>query len=200
VFRYCPACASQKIRFEQGKVFKCPDCGFTYYHNTAAATACIVRTGAGLLFLVRGKEPAQGKLDLPGGFVDPGEGALDGLRREFIEELGWDPLAVNNSFAGESGAEKTVSGITGKTQRAFTLFASFPNAYPYKNIPYNTCDLFFCIDAPSLSEKELRLEAAEIAEVRFIRPGEISYDDLAFESTKRAVKAYLEKYGGTEAD
>jgi 8-oxo-dGTP pyrophosphatase MutT (NUDIX family) len=167
-------------------MFTCPDCGFTYYHNTAAATACIVRTDGGLLFLVRSKEPARGKLDLPGGFVDPGEGAMDGLRREFVEELGWDPLAaargLANGFAAESGTKT----------RGFTLFASFPNKYPYKNIPYNTCDLFFYIDAPSLTKKDLQLETAEIAEVRFIRPRDLNYDDMAFESTKRAVKAYLE--------
>ncbi|MDR1144232.1 MAG: NUDIX domain-containing protein [Spirochaetaceae bacterium] len=184
MFRYCPACASERISFKKGKVFTCPDCGFTYYHNTAAATACIVRTGAGLLFLVRGKEPAKGKLDLPGGFVDPGEGAMDGLRREFVEELGWDPLAAAGP-AGESGT---------KPQEAFTLFASFPNKYPYKNIPYNTCDLFFYIDAPTLSKEDLRLEAAEIAEVRFIRPGDINYEDLAFESAKQAVKTYLQRH------
>jgi ADP-ribose pyrophosphatase YjhB (NUDIX family) len=180
MFRYCPACASERISFKKEKVFTCPDCGFTYYHNTAAATGCIVRTGAELLFLVRGKEPARGKLDLPGGFVDPGEGAIDGLRREFIEELGWDPLAG----VRESGTEKAPA--------AFTLFASFPNKYPYKNISYNTCDLFFYIDAPSLTKEDLRLEAAEIAEVRFIKPEDLNYEDLAFESTKQAVKAYLE--------
>ncbi|MDR3343116.1 MAG: hypothetical protein LBT14_10110 [Treponema sp.] len=48
--------------------------------NTAAATACIINTGETFMFTVRGKEPAQGKLALPGGFVNPGEGAIDGLR------------------------------------------------------------------------------------------------------------------------
>jgi ADP-ribose pyrophosphatase YjhB (NUDIX family) len=179
MFRFCPSCASKNIRFEGGKVFRCPDCGFTYYHNTAAATACIVKTGAGLLFLVRGKEPAKGLLDLPGGFVDPGEGAMDGLRREFIEEIGWDPLGP---AAVDAGAPAP----------AFTLFASFPNKYPYKNIPYTTCDLFFCLDAPALSEKDLKLEAAEVAGVRFVKPEDIKPDELAFESTRRAVKFYIE--------
>jgi ADP-ribose pyrophosphatase YjhB (NUDIX family) len=168
MFRYCPGCASERISFERNKVFRCPDCGFTYYHNTAAATSCIVKTAGGLLFLVRGKEPGKGKLDLPGGFVDPGEGALEGLRREFEEELGWNP--------------------PGK----FTLFASFPNRYPYKNISYNTCDFFFFLDAPSLTEKDLKLQAAEVAGVRFIRPEEVNPEELAFESVKRALRVYLE--------
>jgi len=170
MFRFCPSCASEAIRFEQDKVFRCPDCGFTYYHNTAAATACVVRTNAGLLFLVRGKEPGKGKLDLPGGFVDPGEGAMDGLRREFIEELGLDPL--------------TLPGIADK---GFSLFASFPNKYPYKNISYNTCDLFFYINIPDLTEKDLKLEKKEVSGVRFIKPEELDMEEIAFESVKKAL-------------
>jgi ADP-ribose pyrophosphatase YjhB (NUDIX family) len=85
-------CASENIRFADNKVFHCPDCGFVYYHNTAAAAGCIISvpeigggdafTAERIMFLVRGKEPALGKLDLPGGFVNPGEGILEGLCRE----------------------------------------------------------------------------------------------------------------------
>ena len=170
MFRYCPACASEMIRFEETRVFRCPDCGFTYYHNTAAATACIVRSDAGILFLVRNREPGKGMLDLPGGFIDPGEGAMEGLRRELIEELGLDFKADD-----------------------FKLFASFPNKYPYKNILYNTCDLFFYLDAPDLTEKDLKPEEAEISGVRFIKTTELDMERIAFESVKKAVKVYLEK-------
>jgi 8-oxo-dGTP pyrophosphatase MutT (NUDIX family) len=178
MFKYCPACASQKINFEQGKVFRCPGCGFVYYHNTAAATGCIISVpdpaGERLMFLVRGREPSKGKLDLPGGFVDPGEGALEGLYRELKEELGWAPPVRE----GE------------RLEKVFTLFASFPNVYPYKNISYNTCDLFFSLCAPGLCEQDLRLQKAEIAGVCFLKPEEINYDDLAFDSTRRAVRVY----------
>ncbi|MDR2052552.1 MAG: NUDIX domain-containing protein [Treponema sp.] len=177
MFNYCPSCASRNIRFEDNKKLFCPDCGFVYYQNVAAATGCIISTGEGILFLVRGKDPAGGKLDLPGGFVDPGEGVLDGLRRECREELGWDPAAS----LPEAG---------------FSLFASFPNTYPYKGIVYNTCDMFFTLEAPGLSGKDLRLEEAEIAGVRFIRPEDIDYGELAFDSTRRAVKAYVERLYG----
>jgi ADP-ribose pyrophosphatase YjhB (NUDIX family) len=171
MFRYCPACGSPKIRFEGGKAFRCP-CGFVYYHNTAAATGCVIRVDDTILLLVRGKEPAKGKLDLPGGFVDPGEGALEGLRRELREEIGWAPSRPD--------------------LEAFTLFASFPNIYPYKNITYNTCDLFFTLSAPGLSEKDLRLAEDEIAGVRFVRPGDLNPEDLAFESTRRALQAFIQ--------
>jgi ADP-ribose pyrophosphatase YjhB (NUDIX family) len=144
-----------------------------YYHNTAAATGCVISVGDTVLFLIRGKEPARGKLDLPGGFVDPGEGAFEGLRRELREELGWEPPRPDNE--------------------AFTLFASFPNIYPYKNIVYNTCDLFFTLKAPGLSEKDLHLAEGEIAGVRFVRPEDVVMDDLAFDSTRRALQAFCNK-------
>ncbi|MDR1058842.1 MAG: NUDIX domain-containing protein [Treponema sp.] len=181
MFQYCPSCGSRKIVFERNRAFRCPDCGFKYYHNTAAATGCIIRipgaekTEDRIMLLVRGKEPSLGKLDLPGGFVDPGEGALDGLRRELREEIGWEPPPAEGP-RGEAAV--------------FTLFASFPNVYPYKNIVYNTCDLFFTLNAPGLKEGDLKLEPGEIAGIRFVRPGDISPQDLAFESTRRALRAF----------
>ncbi|MDR0320358.1 MAG: NUDIX domain-containing protein [Treponema sp.] len=192
MFKFCPACASEKIRFEKN-VFRCPDCGLVYYHNTAAATGCLIvvpecayssgacSSGADsggaerFLLLVRGKEPSRGKLDLPGGFVDPGEGALEGLYRELKEELGWAPPIPE-------GVPLT---------SVFTLFASFSNVYPYKNFSYNTCDLYFHLRAPGLCEQNLRLEKAEIAGVRFLKPEEINYDEVAFESTRRALRTYI---------
>jgi 8-oxo-dGTP pyrophosphatase MutT (NUDIX family) len=176
-------CASEKISFVDNKIFHCPDCGFVYYHNTAAATGCIISVPDGgsnsvterILFLVRGKEPAQGKLDLPGGFVDPGEGVLDGLYRELWEEIGWAPPVPDGAALTE----------------VFTLFASFSNIYPYKNINYNTCDSYFYLHAPNLREHDLRLERAEVTAVRFLKPEDIDYDEIAFDSTRRAVRAYL---------
>jgi ADP-ribose pyrophosphatase YjhB (NUDIX family) len=172
MFTYCPSCASKKIVFEKGRVFRCA-CGFTYYHNVASATAGIIETGAGLLFTIRGKDPRRGKLDLPGGFVDPGEGAIDGLRRECIEELGWDP--------GDLAA------MTRAKADGCRLFGSFPNVYPYRGITYNTCDLFFIIDAPDLTKADLHPDPVEVADIRFIKRGELDFNDLAFGSVKAAL-------------
>ena len=175
MFQYCPSCGKTNIQFSKNR-FHCPDCGFTYFHNTAAASGCVIQSGGKIALLVRGREPSLGKLDLPGGFVDPGEGLLEGLCRELREELNWEPPVP----PGMSLAD------------FFTLFASFPNIYPYKNIVYNTCDVFFTISVPGLTEKDFCLEADEIAEIRFIRPDEINLDDMAFDSTRRAMVAFRE--------
>jgi 8-oxo-dGTP pyrophosphatase MutT (NUDIX family) len=183
MWNYCPSCASPSIQFDGTNKFSCPACGFVYYHTTAAATGCVIRGRRGILLLVRGKEPAKGKLDLPGGFVDPGEGALDGLRRELREEIGWAP-----PLEPEDGSGAPDKRITGP---AFRLFASFPNVYPYKSILYNTCDMFFTLDVPDLTEQDLCPEAGEIGGFRFVEAGSIRMEDLAFDSTRRAIAAYL---------
>jgi ADP-ribose pyrophosphatase YjhB (NUDIX family) len=121
-----------------------------------------------LVFLVRGKEPAAGKLDLPGGFVDIGEGVVEGLIRELQEEIGWTPPAPPH------------------------LFASFSNVYEYRGIKYNTCDMYFFVSAPGLEPKNLIIEKAEISAVRFLKPQEIDFSELAFPSTVQAIKAYLD--------
>jgi len=181
MFKFCPMCASEKISFAGKKVFRCPDCGLVYYHNTAAATGCVISVpdnadgGERLLLLVRDKEPGKGKLDLPGGFVDPGEGALEGLFREIQEELDWSPPVP-------PGAPLT---------EVFSLFASFSNVYPYKGFPYNTCDLYFSLSAPGLRIEDLRPQQGEIAAIRLLKPEEIDFDEFAFDSTRRAVRAYL---------
>jgi ADP-ribose pyrophosphatase YjhB (NUDIX family) len=193
MFTFCPSCASKKLTFEEGKFFRCPDCGFVYFHNVAAATGCVivvpeetsaeaqdtdilsVKKSDRIVFLVRAKEPALGKLDLPGGFVDPGEGVLDGLYRELREEINWTPPVPDGA----------------KLSDIFKLFASFPNVYNYKDINYNTCDMYFFIRAPGLKPEDLRMEKTEIADIRFLKPDEIDFSEFAFPSTRQAVKTYL---------
>jgi len=182
MFNYCPSCSSKNIKFENGRFFRCPDCGYVYYHNVAAATGCLISVpspeGEKLVFTVRGKDPGKGLMDMPGGFVDPGEGALDGLYRELREEIGWTPPVPEGA----------------KLTDVFKLFASFSNVYKYKGVDYNTCDLYFTVHAPGLTPEALSLEKGEIAEVRFLKPKEINLDQFAFESTKKAVKVYLTAY------
>jgi len=178
MFKFCPSCASKKLAFYEGKVFRCPDCDFVYYHNIAAATGCliVVPDPNRLVFTVRGTEPALGKLDLPGGFVDIGEGVVEGLYREMQEEIGWWPPIPDGA----------------KLYDVFKLFASFSNIYEYKGIKYNTCDMYFTVTAPGLKPEDFILEKDEIQAVLFLKPEEIDFSTLAFPSTVNAVKKYLE--------
>ena len=66
-FRFCPRCGS-KVEAPVEPVFRCSACDFVLFFNPAVAGGAFLFNAAGaLLFLVRAKDPAQGKLGLPGG-------------------------------------------------------------------------------------------------------------------------------------
>lgn len=123
LFRHCPRCAREAGSGDDGRRFVCPHCDFRYYHNVAAAVAAVVVHDGALLITHRAHAPALGTLDLPGGFVDPGEAPQDALARELAEELGWATLPAPLVF--HHGA---------------------PNHYEYAGVRYATCDLFFRLD------------------------------------------------------
>jgi hypothetical protein len=47
--------------------------------------------------------------------------------------------------------------------------------------------------APDVHREDFHLDTSEIAEVRFIAYNEVNLDDLAFDSTRHAVQACLNK-------
>ena len=98
-FTYCPVCGSKHFGEHNFKSKKCDNCGFTYYQNPSAATAAFIVNGRGeLLVERRGKEPAKGTLDLPGGFIDNDETAEEGVAREMVDIV--DPY-LTHRLSGE---------------------------------------------------------------------------------------------------
>jgi len=165
MFQYCPNCAAPSPEFPRNRKIYCPACGFSYYHNNAAAVAVLIAVEDRYILLRRGKEPGKGLLDLPGGFVDPGESAEEACRREVMEEI---------------GAEITDLEYSG----------SRPNTYPYGGITYNTCDLLF--RARCGADSFIRQEE-EIQEILLLKKEEISLDGVAFESIRRFLAEELKE-------
>lgn len=163
VFQFCPSCGSRGGRAVTEKLFSCPDCDFRFYANPAAAVGGLLVNEAGEVLLIeRGKEPAKGKFNIPGGFVDPYESMEDALRREVEEEVGISLSEIE-------------------------FLASFPNIYPYRGVTYHTVDMFFI--CPIQGDWSF-IPNAEVVGFKFCLPQRIEVEELAFESTKRAVKAY----------
>ncbi|MDA3956009.1 NUDIX domain-containing protein [Oceanispirochaeta sp.] len=162
MFSYCPQCQSPHPEFTDNKRTHCLSCGFVLYHNTAAAVAVLVKSGNRSIILRRGREPGKGLLDLPGGFVDPGESAEECCRREIWEELG---ISVTKLRYISSGY----------------------NIYPYKGVTYNTCDLFFiaeCCDMNFVRQED------EVDEILLLGKDEIQLGQFAFESITKFLKEH----------
>lgn len=118
-FQYCPHCGAATFAVNDAYSKCCKTCGFVFYANASAATvAVIINSRNELLCVRRDRDPARGTLDLPGGFVDPGESITDGLVREVKEE------------------------VNGDVQHFDFLF-SIPNIYPYSGHEVHTSDAFF---------------------------------------------------------
>ena len=163
-FDYCPSCGSRGIFFDGIKKFSCKACSFIFFHNIAAAVAAILEYDQRIVLIKRGKEPGKGKLDLPGGFMDPRESAEEAVRREVKEEIKIDVGTLE-------------------------YFGSYPNVYEYKGVLYHTCDFFFYskIDTPPTD-----FDRTEIEELILVNPLEISDDKIAFESTRRCLAIFAQ--------
>jgi len=166
ILKYCPNCGKETLNWDGEKKWSCPDCGFSLYNNVAGAVAVVIRYEDELYFTRRNRDPKKGKLDLAGGFTDPKESAEETCRRELFEELQLDIDISKLKYV-----------------------TSLPNIYQYKEIDYNTIDLFY---EYHVSEKfDAHLELSEISEAIWIPLKELDLNDLAFDSQKRFFEAYL---------
>ena len=94
-FRYCPRCGENNLHINDDKSLICQSCNFTYYHNPAAVVIAILEHEDKIVLTKRAFEPQQGKLALPGGFVDYEESLEAALAREMREELNLTIRAPN---------------------------------------------------------------------------------------------------------
>lgn len=163
-FKYCPVCGSKNFEVNDQRSKKCTDCCFTFYLNASAATAAfIINDKEELLVARRAFEPAKGTLDLPGGFVDPGESITDGMLREIKEE---------------TGAEAEIKRY---------LF-SIPNFYEYSGFTVPTADSFFEV---RLKEGQKIQPNDDCKELIWIPIKEIKPELFGLKSIREAVIAYL---------
>ena len=161
-FSFCPLCASERITEYMRNGMRCTNCGYTYFHNAAAAVAGIIECDGTILLTRRNHEPRKGFWDLPGGFVDYNETAEAALKREIFEEL---HCAIENC----------------------RYMCSFPNIYRYASVDYFTCDMVFICN---LQSEAIIRPNSEIMETMHITKTDIDWDSLAFSSTQAALKYY----------
>lgn len=162
-FNFCPSCGSSDLNFNRPKKMSCSNCGFSYYQNNAAAVAVIIETEKGILCVNRANEPGKGMMDLPGGFIDPGENAEQAAIREIFEEL----------------QIKIVS---------LKYITSAPNRYPFKGTLYNTCDLFF---SAKTTDSNPIIQQSEIQGWQYITQKDFKPEEIAFTSVRKVLTHYF---------
>ena len=146
--------------------FQCAACGFHFYFNAAIAVAAILLgPDDRVLFIRRAKDPAKGKLAVPGGFVDIGETAEQALRREIREE---------------------VNLVVGPLE----YLCSAPNQYLFAKINYPVLDFFYITRAESL-DGIAALDGVESFE--WHAPKAVSEAEIAFPSVLFAVRSYAQR-------
>jgi NADH pyrophosphatase NudC (nudix superfamily) len=166
MFKYCPKCGTEKIEFINNRYFKCSNCEFVYFHNVATATAAIIVHNNEILMTVRAKNPKKGKLDLPGGFVNPNESLEQSLSREINEELG---LKLTN----------------------WLYFCGLPNTYTFKDITYYTQD---CVFINRLASKPaITIEQSEITDYLWLDMDLLDPSRMAFNSLRTAVEHFIQQ-------
>ncbi len=165
LFRFCPRCGVPRPADNHGQSpFRCGVCGLVFYFNPTVAAAAFVSNLAGrVLFIRRVKEPSAGKLGVPGGFIDFGESAEEGVRREVREEVG---LELDR----------------------LTFLASFPNIYAYREVSYPVVDLYFTAVAVN-PESARPLDA--VAGIEWRLPAEVPEEEIAFPSLLAALRVLL---------
>jgi ADP-ribose pyrophosphatase YjhB (NUDIX family) len=108
-FRFCPADGARLGEARASGGTTCPECGRSWYRNSAPTVGAAIVRDAKALVTVRGIEPEKGRVDVPGGFLEVGEHPVDGLKREAREELGveievvGDPVSLAIHNYGEDG-------------------------------------------------------------------------------------------------
>ncbi|WP_028911149.1 NUDIX domain-containing protein [Prevotella sp. MA2016] len=168
VFHFCPKCGSPDFEIHNALSRHCANCGFTFYQNPRASTAAFILNEKGeLLVARRGKEPAKGTLDLPGGFVDNDENAEQGMVREIKEETGLDinPNAIEYLF-------------------------SIPNVYHYSGMDIRTLDFFFLCHTTNDAVVKANDDAAEL---QWLPLREVYVERFGLRSIRQAVHRFLEK-------
>ena len=169
-FRFCPVCGSSHWAEHNVKSKQCSDCGFTYYANPSSATAAFILrpaidgSGEELLVVRRGKEPAKGTLDLPGGFCDMYETVEEGMLREIKEETGLDVENIEYLF-------------------------SSPNVYMYSGMGVHTLDMDFLV---RVHGDAVAVKAADdAAEALWIPINEVNPAEFGLTSIRNAVIRFL---------
>jgi len=152
--RYCLRCGhflvERLVASEGRRRHQCEACGYIHYQNPRVVSAIIVSHGGRVLLQRRAMEPGAGQWTFPGGFLEVGELAEDGARRETLEETGLDVAPrslvgvytrphvgiVLVAYEGESASDAAIVGDAESSEVRW--FA--PDEIPWADLAFETTE------------------------------------------------------------
>lgn len=159
-WKHCPLCSAPIRQLEGG--LECSGCGFVNYANPKPTASALVLDDEGrIMFSRRAKDPAAGKLDLPGGFVEEGEHPLDSLHRELREEAGI-------------------------TLRDTELIGIFMDTYRFQSREVSTLNIYW---SARIAEGDPTPDD-DVLELPFYALDEIPWDEVAFDHLPDVISAW----------
>ena len=163
VFVYCPRCGAPLAEgIRFGRSRRfCLHCGYVHFHDPKVAVGALVSDGQRVLLVRRSVPPRAGYWAFPAGYMDGDELPEEALAREVVEEAGLR-VQVRDLQA------VTPLGGWGE-QRGLLLL--------YRAEPAGPCGELSAHD--------------DVSEVRWFKPEEIPWDELAFESTVEFLRRWM---------
>jgi len=162
-WRHCPVCATP-VEPDDGR-FECPECGFvTFAHSMPTASAVVGDNEGRVLLSRRAHDPAAGKWDMPGGFLEEGEDPLDCVMRELREEAG--------------------IGLTDPQ-----LLGIWIDRYEYKRRLVATLNLYYSARIGEGTPEP----ADDVAELRWFAPDDVPVGELAFGHITEVISVWRER-------
>ena len=159
--KYCPFCGSNQFVWDNKKAHHCKSCLHRLYTNEAGAVVALIENNKKeILFTRRKFDPAKGKLDLPGGFIDLGETAEHAVVREVKEEVNLDVESIE-------------------------FFGTFPNTYTFCDFTYFTIDIVFRCKVNDFSPIKAD---DDVDSYRFINPKNVSINEIGLDSIKNIIR------------
>jgi ADP-ribose pyrophosphatase YjhB (NUDIX family) len=167
VIYFCPKCGSDRLeiripRLDDKRRQVCVECNYVHYTGPALAAGVILHGEAGICLARRALEPGRGLWAFPGGFVDLDEEPEAAALREAEEE----------------------TGHTAEVERLVGVYNSLG--------PRGKRVLIVVYSGRATGRAARKHEGPdEVQEVRWFPLDEIPWAELAFESTRLALREYL---------
>lgn len=159
-YQYSPHCGAKSFAFHGAEHFSCSSCGHELFLNSAAAVVAIIYNSKGEIMLARrARDPWKGTLDLPGGFVDPGESFEMAMSREIKEELNRNLLSMK-------------------------YMTSTFNTYPYSGRNVYTTDAVFECQLDSIDNIS---PSDDVAEILWMNPKDVDTSAIPSDSMRRII-------------